>query len=57
MKRYKPLEILSNFNIKPPPHERKAPLVKISWRRFCSERSTEIEYIRNWTDHLCREDL
>jgi len=44
MKYYKPLKFLLNFNVKhprhkrkaPPPHDRKASLVKTFWSRFWS---------------------
>jgi len=42
MKLYKLVEFLSNLNVKPPlherkapPHNRKAPQLTTFWRRFC----------------------
>jgi len=35
MKHYKLVEFLSKLNVKPPFHERKAPLLTTFWRRFC----------------------
>jgi len=64
MKHYKLVEFFSNFNVKPPLHERKAPphkckapLLTTFWRRFCIKRHSHCVGVAEADTHREQHDF